>query len=86
MTWSRFAPGGGHGFHRAGIDVLDLFGVQLGQRGHRVDGQRDHAGKGAQPHPDDDDQTPDDRIDGAHDVEEGAHDVINRRAARETRT
>ena len=68
----QVGAGGGDRFDRALIDMLDLFGEQLAQGGDRMDRQGDDAGKGAQPDPDDDDQTPDDGIDRAHEVQDPA--------------
>ncbi len=49
-----------------------------------MDGQGDHPGETPQADPDDDDQAPDDRIDGAHHIQNGARNVIDDCSARET--
>src|SRR6266487_2922934 len=65
-----------HGFDRTRVDMFDLFGEQLCQGCHGMDGQCDHACKTSQTYPGNNDDAPYNGVDSAHCVKNAAHDVI----------
>ena len=62
---------------------FDLLRVELGQGRHRVDPEREDAGKGTDPDPRDEDQRPHQRFDRPHEVHEGAGDGVGESAPRD---
>ncbi len=69
--------GGQHCFQRTGADAFHLLRVELGQRRHRVQPQRQHTGKGPDAHPYRKDDDHDQRFDRAQRVEHRACDRID---------